>query len=116
MAGNPYTESGERFQIPDMLANRADTYNLGDIIGGKSSAFELSYLENCLTANPVLAPLATRSREDFLRLVRIADGDEDARAELEHPFSAVELDEITTVLKHLRRIQDGDFASEPALH
>ena len=34
MAGNPYTESGERFQIPDMLANRADTYNLGDIIGG----------------------------------------------------------------------------------
>ena len=33
MAGNPYTESGEKFQIPDMLANRADTYNLGDIIG-----------------------------------------------------------------------------------
>ena len=30
MAGNPYTESGERFQIPDMLANRADTYNLGE--------------------------------------------------------------------------------------
>ncbi|HMG55804.1 MAG TPA: DNA repair ATPase, partial [Kofleriaceae bacterium] len=28
MAGNPYTETGVRFQIPDMLANRADTYNL----------------------------------------------------------------------------------------
>ena len=28
MAGNPYTESGEKFQIPDMLANRADIYNL----------------------------------------------------------------------------------------
>src|SRR5690606_16247943 len=24
MAGNPYTESGSRFRIPDMLANRAD--------------------------------------------------------------------------------------------
>ena len=35
MAGNPYTESGEKFQIPDMLASRADTYNLGDVIGDK---------------------------------------------------------------------------------
>jgi len=37
MAGNPYTETGGKFQIPDMLANRADTYNLGDIIGGHGS-------------------------------------------------------------------------------
>ena len=29
----PIHRSGERFQIPDMLANRADTYNLGEIIG-----------------------------------------------------------------------------------
>jgi hypothetical protein len=35
MAGNPYTETGEKFRIPDMLANRADTYNLGDILGGQ---------------------------------------------------------------------------------
>ena len=39
MAGNPYTESGEKFKIPDMLANRADTYNLGEIIGGSRDAF-----------------------------------------------------------------------------
>jgi MoxR-like ATPase len=38
MAGNPYTESGTKFQIPDMLANRADTYNLGDILGGHAEA------------------------------------------------------------------------------
>ena len=25
MAGNPYTEAGKRFRVPDMLANRADT-------------------------------------------------------------------------------------------
>ena len=53
MAGNPYTESGERFQIPDMLANRADTYNLGDILAGRDELFALSYLENALTSNPV---------------------------------------------------------------
>ena len=41
MAGNPYTESGEKFTIPDMLANRADTYNLGDILGGKEEQFAL---------------------------------------------------------------------------
>ena len=45
--------------IPDMLANRADTYNLGDILEGKDQLFALSYLENALTSNPVLAPLAT---------------------------------------------------------
>ena len=56
MAGNPYTESGDKFQIPDMLSNRADTYNLGDILGGHGEAFELSYLENCLTSNAVLNP------------------------------------------------------------
>src|SRR5690606_9634451 len=42
MAGNPYTESGARFQIPDMLANRADTYNLGDVLAGRERQFALS--------------------------------------------------------------------------
>jgi hypothetical protein len=31
LSAKPYTESGDKFQIPDMLANR-DIYNLGDII------------------------------------------------------------------------------------
>ncbi|MFY8135987.1 MAG: AAA family ATPase, partial [Aquimonas sp.] len=44
MAGNPYTESGEVFKIPDMLANRADVYNLGEVLGGKEEAFLLSYV------------------------------------------------------------------------
>ena len=44
MAGNPYTESGDKFQIPDMLANRADIYNLGDIIGDTATEFKLSYI------------------------------------------------------------------------
>ena len=60
MAGNPYTESGEMFRIPDMLANRADIYNLGEIIGDTQDVFEMSYLENCLTSNPVLNKLAAQ--------------------------------------------------------
>ncbi|MDF3012604.1 MAG: repair protein, partial [Cellvibrio sp.] len=45
MAGNPYTESGDAFKVPDMLANRADIYNLGDILGGMEEQFALSYIE-----------------------------------------------------------------------
>lgn len=105
MAGNPYTESGESFEIPDMLANRADTFNLGDILAGKDDLFALSYLENALTSNPVLAPLAARDPEDVHKLVRLAQGEEIPADQLAHPYSALELSEITAVLKHLIRIQ-----------
>jgi hypothetical protein len=101
MAGNPYTESGEKFQIPDMLANRADTYNLGDILEGKGDAFALSYLENSLTSNPSLAPLAGRPQKDVYLLVRMAQGQDVPATELSHPYSAAELSEITAVLRHL---------------
>jgi ATPase involved in DNA repair/ATPase family associated with various cellular activities (AAA) len=105
MAGNPYTESGEQFKIPDMLANRADTYNLGDILGGHADAFALSYIENALTANQVLATLAGRPQQDLYRLLRITEGDDAARSELEHPYSALEIGDVTAVLKHLKRVQ-----------
>jgi hypothetical protein len=105
MAGNPYTESGERFRIPDMLANRADTYNLGEILEGKADLFALSYLENALTSNPVLQPLATRPRADVHKLIRLAQGGEVASSELEHAYSAVELQEITQVMQRLFKVQ-----------
>ncbi len=105
MAGNPYTESGARFQIPDMLANRADTYNLGDVLGGKEDLFELSYLENALTSNPVLAPLSGRETEDVYKLVRLAQGELIPPSELAHPYSPVELEEIRGVLTKLLRVQ-----------
>ena len=73
MAGNPYTESGQKFQIPDMLANRADTYNLGDIIGGSEQSFKASYIENAVTSNPVLAPLANKSQKDIRAFIRMAE-------------------------------------------
>ncbi len=106
MAGNPYTESGDKFQIPDMLANRADTYNLGDVIGDQASAFELSYLENCLTSNPVLANLHTRSRDDVYSIIDLASGENDGSSSVEGNFSVEEVNEFVTVMKKLLTIRD----------
>jgi MoxR-like ATPase len=106
MAGNPYTESGEQFKIPDMLANRADTYNLGEILEGKDDLFALSYIENALTSNAVLAPLTTRGQDDIDKLVRMAKGEEIQLDQLSHEYSAVELGEIRSVLQKLVRIQE----------
>ncbi|MFF8601097.1 DNA repair ATPase [Streptomyces sp. NPDC015232] len=102
MAGNPYTESGARFRVPDMLANRADVWNLGDVLTGKEDAFAFSFVENALTANPVLAPLAGRDRADLELLVRLAGADPTAhRDRLTHPYAPAELDRILAVLRHL---------------
>lgn len=106
MSGNPYTESGEVFRIPDMLANRADIYNLGDTLGGMQEAFALSYIENALTSNPVLAPLATREMADLYRLVARAEGREFSANELSHAYSGAELDEITATLQRLMQVRD----------
>ncbi|MCA9567939.1 MAG: ATP-binding protein, partial [Myxococcales bacterium] len=101
MAGNPYTETGEKFQIPDMLANRADTYNLGDILGGSQDKFALSFIENALTSNPALAPLATRPQEDVYKLVRMAQGEQLPLTDLAHEYSAVEVNDIVGTFRHL---------------
>ncbi|WP_326810937.1 DNA repair ATPase [Streptomyces scopuliridis] len=102
MAGNPYTESGHRFRIPDMLANRADVWNLGDVLTGKEDVFALSFVENALTSHPVLAPLAARDRADLDLLVRLADADPTARADrLTHPYTPAELQRVLAVLRHL---------------
>lgn len=105
MAGNPYTESGESFQIPDMLSNRADVYNLGDVLSGREEMFALSYIENALTSNPALAPLATREQSDVYKLVRMAQGEDLPTTELSHGYSAVELNDIKAVLAHLFQCQ-----------
>ncbi|WP_461029234.1 AAA family ATPase, partial [Streptomyces sparsus] len=102
MAGNPFTETGARFRIPDMLANRADVWNLGDVLSGREAVFALSHIENALTSNPVLAPLAARERGDIDLLVRLASGDESARADrLAHPYSPMDLEQVLAVLRKL---------------
>ncbi len=106
MAGNPYTESGHRFHIPDMLANRADVYNLGEIIGNSREAFELSYLENCLTNNTVLQPLARSSSDDQRAVIAAADRGTPEGLELEGNFSPDRISEMLAVLKKLHRVRD----------
>ncbi|OIK27952.1 DNA repair ATPase [Streptomyces malaysiense] len=107
MAGNPYTESGDRFRIPDMLANRADVWNLGDVLTGKEDVFALSFVENALTANPVLAPLAARERADLDLLVRLAAGDPTARADrLSTAPAPTELDGVLALLRHVLAVRD----------
>ncbi|MFF2087287.1 DNA repair ATPase [Nocardia sp. NPDC058176] len=106
MAGNPYTEQGKRFRIPDMLANRADVWNLGDVLSGREELFGLSYIENALTTNPVLAPLSARERGDLEILLRLARGEESVQSDqLTHPYSAAELSDITAVLRMVLRVR-----------
>lgn len=110
MAGNPYTESGEAFKVPDMLANRADIYNLGDIMSGMEEVFALSYIENSLTSNAVLAPLANRDLADVHRLIKMAKADnanlaQAQSSELTYPYSTSEINEIIAVLRHMFAVQ-----------
>ncbi len=106
MAGNPYTESGERFQIPDMLANRADIYNLGDIIGDSANSFKLSYIENALTSNPSLQQLAAKSMKDVYTLMKAIESQQMDGLDLEANHSPEELNEYVRVLEKLIRVRD----------
>lgn len=129
MAGNPYTESGEVFKVPDMLANRADIYNLGDILSGQADVFALSYLENALTSNSVLAPLAKRDMADVYRLIDMAKG-KSVTDELSYAYSSAEINEILSLMQKMFAIsevilkvnqayiasasQDDNYRTEPA--
>ncbi|QQL46052.1 DNA repair ATPase [Sulfuriroseicoccus oceanibius] len=107
MAGNPYTETGGKFQIPDMLANRADTYNLGDIIGGHANDFKASYIENALTSNPILNKLSSRSQKDVYAIMRIADTGSQEGIDFEGNYTPAEIDEMVRVVQHLSRVRDS---------
>jgi ATPase involved in DNA repair/ATPase family associated with various cellular activities (AAA) len=106
MSGNPYTESGERFQVPDMLSNRADVYNLGEVVGGAAEAFEMSYLENCLTSNAVLAPLSTASPEDSRAIIQAAMRDSMEGMELQSNIASDDVREMFEVMRKLIRVRD----------
>ena len=106
MAGNPYTESGERFQIPDMLANRSDIYNLGDVIGGKRDVFNLSYVENCLTSNPLLNALNNKSFRDVRTLIKVAAEGAQESIDLEANYSNDEVEEYVGLISQVLKVRD----------
>ncbi|MHC4525701.1 MAG: ATP-binding protein, partial [Planctomycetota bacterium] len=106
MAGNPYTESGEKFKIPDMLSNRADIYNIGDIVGDNYNEFVLSFIENSLTSNPVLQSVAQRSQKDIYGMIRLAETNQQEGVEFEGNYSVDELNEYVNTLKKLFTVRD----------
>jgi len=106
MAGNPYTESGEKFQIPDMLANRADIYNLGDIIGDTADLFKLSLIENALTSNPVLHQLSSKYFEDIYGLIEMAETGSQENIELKGNHTKQEIQDYLAVLDKVVTIRD----------
>ncbi|MFC5906248.1 DNA repair ATPase [Streptacidiphilus monticola] len=104
LAGNPHTADGRRFRIPDMLANRADVWNLGEVLTGHQDLFALSFLENALAAHPVLAPLAGAEPADLRLLVALADGDPGAQAD-RLGRAVPDLERAVAALARLRQVQ-----------
>ncbi|MBX3239762.1 MAG: DNA repair ATPase [Chitinophagaceae bacterium] len=106
MAGNPYTESGEQFKIPDMLANRADVYNLGDVIGNSGHLFNLSLIENAMAENRYLQRITNRSFADFYKLIQYLETEADMLPELEGNYNGQEIDDAIAVLRNVLRIRN----------
>ncbi|WP_412984682.1 DNA repair ATPase [Pontimicrobium sp. IMCC45349] len=106
MAGNPYTESGEKFQIPDMLANRADIYNLGDIIGDTADLFKLSLIENALTSNPILHQLSSKYFEDIYQLIETVESGNRENLELKGNHTKQEVEDYLAVLDKVVTIRN----------
>ena len=106
MAGNPYTESGTKFQIPDMLANRADVYNLGDVIGDTEQLFNLSLIENAAIENPYLEKIASKSFHDFYNLIDYVESGIDELPDLEGNYLKQEIDDFNSTLRHILKIRD----------
>ncbi len=106
MAGNPYTESGDKFQIPDMLANRADIYNLGDIIGDTADLFKLSLIENSMTSNPVLHQLSSTYFEDIYKLIEIIETGSQEGIELTGNHTKQQVQDYLAVLEKVVTIRD----------
>src|SRR5690606_3404363 len=104
MAGNPYTESGAKFQVPDMLTNRADIYNLGDIIGNTKKLFEMSLIENAITSNADIRQMRNTSMKDVYQLIDKVENN--SEIELEGKYSPQEINDYTSVLEKMLKVRD----------
>jgi hypothetical protein len=99
MAGNPYTESGDKFRIPDMLTNRADIYNLGDVIGETENLFKLSLIENALTSNDTLRQLSSKNFDDLYTLINHIEQKSSESIDLKGNHSPQEINDYISVLE-----------------
>lgn len=102
MAGNPYSSGGRRFDLPDMLVNRADVHNLGDVADEHSDDFALSYLENSLTACQALAPMAGRLVDDIEPILAMAQRRRPESTDgLKHRWDSTQLGEAVRLISLL---------------
>jgi hypothetical protein len=106
MAGNPYTGTGASFKLPDMLTNRADVHNLGDVVSGKADAFARSYLEIAAGSNATLAPVVASAREDLDEFLSSVNGEALDSSALSRAYPAAEVTAVQRVLGHLIRVRD----------
>ena len=109
MAGNPYTESGAAFKVPDMLANRADTYNLGDISATHAEAFALSFLENAVTSNRTLTEWNKQwgDSDDLENFVAAAKRGTVEGISFKHSYSPSDLEDMIKTVKYLCIVRDA---------
>ncbi len=105
MAGNPYTETGDIFRIPDMLANRADIYNLGDVVGQNDGLFELSMIENALMANNYMQQLTKNGMDNLYKLHDAAVSESNIPA-LEGNMSDMQIQDYYNVLKNIIQVRN----------
>ena len=84
-----------------MLSNRADIYNLGDIIGDQSNAFDLSYIENALTSNVILRNLVGKSQKDLYSLIKTAETGSSEGVEFESNHTSEEIKDYVSVLEKM---------------
>lgn len=106
MAGNPYTESGTKFKIPDMLANRSDVYNLGDVAGTSRSLFELSLIENCINDNRFLQHIAHKNIDDLYALINYVVHKQTDLPDLKSNVTSAEVNDAIAVLHNLLQARD----------
>jgi len=101
MAGNPYTESGTKFKIPDMLANRADVYNLGDVAGASRNLFDLSLIENVINENSYLQLVAHKNMDDLYALISYVGNRETNLPELKSNLTTSDVNDCIAVITNL---------------
>jgi len=106
MAGNPYTESGDKFQIPDMLSNRADIYNLGDLVNNREDLFKLSLIENGLTSSSILKSLTHYGMDNLYKLVQYLENEDPNYPDLDGNLSSQEIQDCLSVLRKCMMIRD----------
>ena len=73
---------------------------------GREELFALSYIENALTANSIVAPLGSRDRTDVHKLLDMVRSGSVSGDDLSHGYSAVELSEIVATFERLVRVRD----------